>query len=189
MTMKRKASKAITRRKLIDETSVSEARQVGNSPSGSVEDYQVDTSNTDGTRTTRARARAKAQEATATSAQAPQFEEGAREGEFYINLPIMDWSLPNPVAYVRGVQISISVASSNKALGLPNLSETDLKAKDVEVNEWWLMVSLVVEERKASSHWGITHTGIRGTHFQIETRRWPNIVSQRSLPSTNVTDL
>ncbi|MCD9643004.1 hypothetical protein HAX54_030102 [Datura stramonium] len=79
MTQKRKASKATTRRTLIDETSESDAGQAGNFPSGSLEEYQIETSDTDGTRITREKTKAQAEAGTATSAQAPQSEEGARE--------------------------------------------------------------------------------------------------------------
>ncbi|MCD7473344.1 hypothetical protein HAX54_015129, partial [Datura stramonium] len=47
MTYKRRADKMQARRILIDETTNSESDQAGDSPSGSLEDYQVDTSDTD----------------------------------------------------------------------------------------------------------------------------------------------
>lgn len=51
------------------------------------------------------------------------------------------------------------------------------------------MNTLVVEGHRASTNWGISRTGIHGTHFTVEARRWLHVVSRRILPSSNVTDV
>ncbi|MCD9638497.1 hypothetical protein HAX54_022497 [Datura stramonium] len=80
--------------------------------------------------------------------------------EFYVRLQEIGWGPlveePYPVTYVREVQISINVASINEALGSPNPSEADLKARDVDGNGRRFMDTLVVEEKRASYRWGMT---------------------------------
>ncbi|MCE2055193.1 hypothetical protein HAX54_042151, partial [Datura stramonium] len=66
--------------------------------------------------------------------------------EFYANLFAMNGNHPNPVAYVRGMKISLNTTSINEALGLPNPSETELKARELKDNGRWLLDTLVVEE-------------------------------------------
>ncbi|MCD7470535.1 hypothetical protein HAX54_010490, partial [Datura stramonium] len=76
------------------------------------------------------------------------------------------------------VLFTISATSINEVLGLPNPPEANLKEKVVEDNGQWLMNTLVVEEKRASTHWSITHTDIKGTHFTTQSRRWLQLVSR-----------
>ncbi|MCE3050014.1 hypothetical protein HAX54_046291, partial [Datura stramonium] len=77
--------------------------------------------------------------------------------------------------YLWGLGITISVASINATLGLLNPFEANLKARDVENNSQWLVDTLIVEEKRASSHWGIMHTDIRDTHFTTEAKKGLNL--------------
>ncbi|MCD7464415.1 hypothetical protein HAX54_052700, partial [Datura stramonium] len=109
--------------------------------------------------------------------------------EFYANLPTVVWKCREPVAYVRGRQILLTPTAINEALGLPNPLEEELKNRDVDENGQWLVVTLVVEEQRASINWGITRKVIQSTHFTVEARRWLNLVSQTICSSSNVTNV
>ncbi|MCD7466266.1 hypothetical protein HAX54_002824 [Datura stramonium] len=80
--------------------------------------------------------------------------------EFYANIPTVSWSRDEPLVYVRGRQIILTIATINDSLGLPNPFESELKDRDVPENGQWLVDTLVMEEWRATTNWGIARKGI-----------------------------
>ncbi|MCD7468430.1 hypothetical protein HAX54_006608 [Datura stramonium] len=78
----------------------------------------------------------------------------------------MVWSLLT-VDYVQERKNPLTATSINEALGTPNPPE-DGEAQDMEENGYWLVDTLVMEEHRASSHWGVTWTGIHGVQGDLK---------------------
>ncbi|MCD7465056.1 hypothetical protein HAX54_000457 [Datura stramonium] len=83
-------------------------------------------------------------------------------------LPIVNWSLLDQFINVREVTFSIIAASINEVNGLPNPTKDEFRGKDVNNNVQGLVDTLVVENKRASTTWGINRTGIKGTYFSLD---------------------
>ncbi|MCD7466226.1 hypothetical protein HAX54_002750 [Datura stramonium] len=76
-------------------------------------------------------------------------------------LPIVNWASQNLSIYVWGETFKIGAVEISEVLGLPNPSEEDLKAKDVEGNGL-LLVNIFVEEKRGKIR-------IKSTYFMGTT--------------------
>ncbi|MCD7461250.1 hypothetical protein HAX54_045734 [Datura stramonium] len=106
-----------------------------------------------------------------------------KASEFYSRLQELEWgSLVKDLCKVNEAWIILTPAAINNALGLPYPPEDALKAQDDE-NGQWLVDTLVVEEQRASTSWGITRTDIQSTHFTVEVI---NVNNKKSITQYNM---
>ncbi|MCE3051004.1 hypothetical protein HAX54_048734, partial [Datura stramonium] len=61
------------------------------------------------------------------------------------------WNCKNPVAYVIGRQILLTLTAINEALDFRNPSKDEMKVWDVDRNGWWLVDTFVTLQKSLRS--------------------------------------